>query len=549
MEPDESLRSWIARESPVPVWRAASIGRRVAEAVAARHAEGRSAASSLDPETIQISFDSAGAPLVRLPPGGAGDTTAVLDPAEDMPPLGAVLYELLTGMAPPARRAPPPVQRARPDLPESFGWLVMQCFHPGPAGRPRSADEVARRLTRFEEAGTDASVAAPPPPAVEWPPRPSVEPTPILPRFSDPDFDLSKTRPIPMMPELKEPAAPSEPSGRHLQVFAPMERGTPTPPVVPPAPVPEAEPRPAPPPPPPSLPPKTLEDKTLARESTPSERVARESAPSVPVVARESVPPVRDEPLPPSEEERRRSHPLVIWSVAALLAAAAAAGIWIVIQTAGRSPAPSFAAARRPATPVPTPVPTEAPPTPFPVVEVSPAVGAASVGAGAASAVPTSAPTSVPTAPRAPATPVAPRAAAAAPTPALTGRSADEETLRETLDEWIASTNRRDLSGNMRFYMPKVATFYLAHDVTRDFVWEEKSRLFAAGSLEVHASSPEIELSADGRSATMRFRKRYMVPGKDGERRGEVLQEMRWVKTPRGWRIVAERDARELSRE
>jgi hypothetical protein len=40
----------------------------------------------------------------------------------------------------------------------------------------------------------------------------------------------------------------------------------------------------------------------------------------------------------------------------------------------------------------------------------------------------------------------------------------------------------------------------------------------------------------------MRFRKRYRI----GARGGEVLQELRWRRTPSGWKIVGERDLRVL---
>jgi hypothetical protein len=42
----------------------------------------------------------------------------------------------------------------------------------------------------------------------------------------------------------------------------------------------------------------------------------------------------------------------------------------------------------------------------------------------------------------------------------------------------------------------------------------------------------------------MRFRKKYAIAGGDGERRGEVLQELRWQRTREGWKIVSERDLR-----
>jgi hypothetical protein len=53
-------------------------------------------------------------------------------------------------------------------------------------------------------------------------------------------------------------------------------------------------------------------------------------------------------------------------------------------------------------------------------------------------------------------------------------------------------------------------------------------------------------MSRDGRTAVMRFRKRYQITGGEGVRSGEVLQELRWRRTDGGWRIVSERDLRVL---
>jgi hypothetical protein len=53
-------------------------------------------------------------------------------------------------------------------------------------------------------------------------------------------------------------------------------------------------------------------------------------------------------------------------------------------------------------------------------------------------------------------------------------------------------------------------------------------------------------MSRDGRTAVMRFRKRYRIEGGEGARSGEVLQELRWRRTDGGWKIVGERDLRVL---
>ena len=124
--------------------------------------------------------------------------------------------------------------------------------------------------------------------------------------------------------------------------------------------------------------------------------------------------------------------------------------------------------------------------------------------------------------------------------------AATQGELRSALDEWLAATNARDMRRQMQFYAPTVNAFYLSRNTSREAVRAEKSRVFAgAESVDVRASSaPDIRLSRDGQTAVMRFRKRYRIKGGVGARSGEVLQELRWRRTPSGWRIVSERDLR-----
>jgi ketosteroid isomerase-like protein len=118
--------------------------------------------------------------------------------------------------------------------------------------------------------------------------------------------------------------------------------------------------------------------------------------------------------------------------------------------------------------------------------------------------------------------------------------------LRSALGGWLAATNQRDVGRQMDFYAPKVEAFYLARNASRESVRAEKARLFSrASSVNVEAAPPEIRLSPDGRTAVMRFRKRYRIDGADS-RAGEVLQELRWRRTDTGWKIVGERDLRVL---
>ena len=136
-----------------------------------------------------------------------------------------------------------------------------------------------------------------------------------------------------------------------------------------------------------------------------------------------------------------------------------------------------------------------------------------------------------------------------APAPAETTAEADtgtQQELRAALGEWLAATNSRDVGRQMNYYAPRVEAFYLSRNAPREAVRAEKARLFSrASSVNVEAAPPEIRMSRDGRTAVMRFRKRYQITGEDS-RSGEVLQELRWRRTADGWKIIGERDLRVL---
>lgn len=112
-------------------------------------------------------------------------------------------------------------------------------------------------------------------------------------------------------------------------------------------------------------------------------------------------------------------------------------------------------------------------------------------------------------------------------------------------DQWLAATNTRDVEKQMTLYMPKVDTFYRSHNASRADVRTHKSHVFAkARSIDMRAGEPEITLAGDGRTATMLFRKQYTIKGKQNIR-GEAVQELRWLKTDAGWKIISERNVSE----
>ncbi|MDQ1590880.1 MAG: hypothetical protein QOG71_1507 [Pyrinomonadaceae bacterium] len=139
-----------------------------------------------------------------------------------------------------------------------------------------------------------------------------------------------------------------------------------------------------------------------------------------------------------------------------------------------------------------------------------------------------------------------PVASSTTPAPVPRGGETNAATaLRRALDNWIAATNARDIERQMSFYPPVLSAFYLTRNVTRAAVRAEKERVFLrARTVEVSADAPELIFQEAGQSAVMRFRKSYAIEGGVQERRGSVIQELRWRLTPQGWKIYSERDVR-----
>ncbi len=94
----------------------------------------------------------------------------------------------------------------------------------------------------------------------------------------------------------------------------------------------------------------------------------------------------------------------------------------------------------------------------------------------------------------------------------------------------------------LSFYLPRLNVYYRARNISLAGI--QASKLLAIrrdGEGDISIDEPEITLSDDGRTAVMRFHKRY-VWGSRGNHRGEVIQELTWVKTDDGWKIIGERD-------
>lgn len=121
--------------------------------------------------------------------------------------------------------------------------------------------------------------------------------------------------------------------------------------------------------------------------------------------------------------------------------------------------------------------------------------------------------------------------------------------LNTALNKLISATNSGDVEQQMNYYAPKLDAYYLSRNASQNAVRAEKKRIFSrADEIDIQAGNPDIKLSPDGRKATMRFRKKYAIKQGQKNRRGEVVQELQWVKSGDGWRIVSERDVKVINR-
>jgi hypothetical protein len=133
------------------------------------------------------------------------------------------------------------------------------------------------------------------------------------------------------------------------------------------------------------------------------------------------------------------------------------------------------------------------------------------------------------------------------PVPTASTKPVDDEAeiLRRALNEWVASTNTRDIDRLTTFYMTTLKAYYLTRNVRRSVVRQDKLSSFRrADVISVRADEPEILFSHATGTAIMRFRKNYLTETGSRKKSGEVIQELRWQKTSEGWKIISERDIR-----
>ncbi len=182
----ESLRQRLVRQGALAVPEALRLIREVADALAYAHRQ-NVVHRDIKPENVLISGEHAlvtdfgvakalsdagdgvgatstgmalGTPAYMAPEQAAADPH--VDGRADLYSLGVMAYEMLTGTQPiggntpqavlaaQVTRAPEPIRRHRPHLPQALGDAVMRCLEKLPADRFQSADELLAALNQVQ---------------------------------------------------------------------------------------------------------------------------------------------------------------------------------------------------------------------------------------------------------------------------------------------------------------------------------------------------------------------------------------------------------------
>lgn len=138
---------------------------------------------------------------------------------------------------------------------------------------------------------------------------------------------------------------------------------------------------------------------------------------------------------------------------------------------------------------------------------------------------------------------------AVARTAAPESRSGETESqVAQTISEWIASFQARNLDQHVGYYAPHLSTYFTWHDVSHSAVVKDKQRFFTAYSTitVLRVRDLRIEQTAPG-VAVASFLKDWSVSGR-GEFSGTVLQRLRFERHGQKWLISSEEELRTLKR-
>jgi len=126
--------------------------------------------------------------------------------------------------------------------------------------------------------------------------------------------------------------------------------------------------------------------------------------------------------------------------------------------------------------------------------------------------------------------------------------NSSEHDIRALLNEWTESFKEKDLARQVECYAPIMDTYFLRHNVSRDFVQADKSRAFNAitETRAFEISDITIEF-ASGSNATVTFRKKWDTRLASGKTfAGEEIEQLQLANIDGGWKITSEKEVQIL---
>jgi hypothetical protein len=115
--------------------------------------------------------------------------------------------------------------------------------------------------------------------------------------------------------------------------------------------------------------------------------------------------------------------------------------------------------------------------------------------------------------------------------------------IQSTLDGWAKAINDNNVTLEMRYYGDRLDRYFLARDVTQDFVAQDKAQFYRKGKrfLDYHVENVIVDQQSPEK-ATVSLVKRWTISDGFGTKSGEIRSRL-WLTRDAGhWTITGEQD-------